>query len=72
MRWIAYRALMKFAHKYGWHYAPEKPMPMPNTSAPGTHMCWCTWCGLRGTVYRPTLEQARKNMSELQIKQEHT
>ncbi|CAB4156086.1 hypothetical protein UFOVP1301_57 [uncultured Caudovirales phage] len=62
MYWILYRAVMRLAHKHGWHYAPQKHMPLPNTSAPGTYSCWCTWCGLRGTVYKPTKEQSMQLM----------
>ena len=62
---FAYRSVMHLAHKHGWHYAPQESMPMPDTSAPGTYMCWCEWCGLRGTVYRPTIEQAHENMANI-------
>lgn len=51
-----YRITMRIAHRYGWHYAPKKPMPMPDTSAPGTSFHWCQWCGLRGTTYDPRLD----------------
>jgi hypothetical protein len=56
MRWVLYRVLMRLAHKYGWHYAPERPEPYPPQYPPeaGAKLCWCTWCGLRGHVLHPT------------------
>lgn len=36
-----YRAVMRLAHRYGWHY-------MPATHVEGGDiMHWCQWCGLR-------------------------
>ena len=40
-----YRAIMKFTHKYNWHYAP--PI-YPN----GDTQLWCKWCGFRETIKR--------------------
>ena len=60
-----YRGLMRLSHRYGWHYAPKKPMPSPDDSPPGTYFCWCQWCGMRDRVYSPTIEQARANMGRL-------
>jgi hypothetical protein len=40
-----YRALMKLAHKYHWHYAP------PSYPDGDTHLC-CQWCGFRQTIKR--------------------
>jgi hypothetical protein len=42
-RWIkckAYRVLMKFAHRFKWHYC-EICHPDGDT------LHWCHWCGLR-------------------------
>jgi hypothetical protein len=39
---IAYRAVMRVAHRFGWHYAPP-------TYGPDIDRVyhWCKWCGLR-------------------------
>ena len=46
-RWL-YRPLMRFAHRYNWHYAPAAG------PAHGDNYClqqhWCQWCGLRGDL----------------------
>lgn len=42
---IAYRATMKTAHRFGWHYAP--PTYGPDI---GRVYHWCHWCGLRYDV----------------------
>ena len=49
---VLYRALMRFMHKRGWHYAPAQPVPEPTDSPPGTSFHWCQWCGLRGTTWK--------------------
>lgn len=56
LRGRAYRVVMRFAHRHGWHYAPKKPEPWPPTYPPeaGASLCWCQWCGLRGHVLNPT------------------
>jgi len=40
-----YRLIMRFAHKYHWHYAP------PIYPAGDTQL-WCKWCGFRQTIKR--------------------
>lgn len=40
---LLYRALMKVAHKYHWHYAPP-------VYPEGDTQLWCKWCGFRQTV----------------------
>jgi len=40
-----YRPIMKFAHRYNWHYAP------PIYPEGDTHL-WCKWCGFQQTVKR--------------------
>lgn len=42
-----YRHVMRFAHRYNWHYAP--PGYLRDTPNQNNH--WCQWCGLRGTTY---------------------
>lgn len=42
-----YRALMKFAHKHGWHHAPASRW-LGNDA--GWPLCRCDWCGLSGFV----------------------
>ena len=42
IRGYFYRALMRIAHKYNWHYAP--PI-FPS----GDAQLWCQWCGFRQT-----------------------
>ncbi len=44
-RGYVYRATMRIAHKFNWHYAP------PSYPEGDTHL-WCRWCGFRQTVYR--------------------
>ena len=39
MKWILYRAIMRFAHRFNWHYAP--PIN-PN----GDTVLRCDWCGM--------------------------
>lgn len=38
-----YRAIMRFAHRFNWHYAP------PIYPEGDTHL-WCKWCGFRQTI----------------------
>jgi hypothetical protein len=45
MYWMLYRAVMRFAHRLDWHYAPEIGPIQPT----GEYQKWCTWCGLRYT-----------------------
>jgi hypothetical protein len=44
-RWWWYRAVMKIAHRFNWHYAP----PCPQIE-PGETRYWCHWCGLKYTA----------------------
>jgi hypothetical protein len=39
-----YRAIMRIAHRYGWHYAPGHYIQ------DGDFMRWCHWCGMRDVV----------------------
>jgi hypothetical protein len=48
-----YRAVMKLAHRFHWHYAPP-------CYPEGDTMLWCHWCGLRQVVKR-----ARSSHGEL-------
>ena len=45
MKWIIYRAVMRLAHRFNWHYAP------PIYPEGDTHL-WCKWCGFRQTIRR--------------------
>ena len=56
IRGYFYRILMRFAHRYGWHYAPGKPEPYPRKydCEAGASFHWCHWCGLRGYTFKPT------------------
>ena len=44
-RGYLYRATMRIAHRYNWHYAP------PTYPEDDTHL-WCKWCGFRQTIHR--------------------
>ena len=39
-----YRALMRFAHRFDWHYAP---IHGPISGGERPYLRWCQWCGLR-------------------------
>ena len=41
----AYRALMRLAHRFNWHY-------MPPSYPDGDTMIWCHWCGARDVIKR--------------------
>lgn len=45
IRTVIYRAVMRFAHWFNWHY-------MPPTYPDGDTMLWCKWCGVRDVVKR--------------------
>lgn len=38
-----YRAVMKLAHRFNWHYAPP-------VYPDGDTQLWCQWCGFRQTI----------------------
>jgi len=40
-----YRLIMRFAHKFNWHYAPP-------IYPEGDTQLWCKWCGFRQTIKR--------------------
>lgn len=40
-----YRAMMRLAHRFHWHYAPP-------IYPDGDTMLWCQWCGFRQVVRR--------------------
>lgn len=46
MKWALYRALMRLAHRFNWHYAPPC---YPN----GDTVLRCAWCGLSYKVPSP-------------------
>lgn len=45
-----YRPLMRLAHRFNWHYAPEIGPLAPD----GTYQKWCKWCGLRMSYRKGT------------------
>lgn len=57
-----YRHVMRFAHRYNWHYAPPQNLIASHTSinidfygiqsSTTEQYHWCQWCGLRGTTYK--------------------
>lgn len=48
MRYLVYRGLMIFAHRFDWHHAPEHG-PLED----GSKQRWCQWCGFRGITQQP-------------------
>lgn len=42
---VIYRAVMKLAHRFNWHYAPP-------IYPDGDTMLWCKWCGFRDVIKR--------------------
>lgn len=40
---IIYRLIMRFMHKFNWHYAPP-------IYPEGDTQLWCKWCGFRQTI----------------------
>ena len=40
IRGRVYRAIMRLAHRFNWHY-------MPPSHPDGDTMLWCHWCGIR-------------------------
>lgn len=42
-----YRRLMRFAHRFDWHYAPEHG-PFDD----GKYQRWCQWCGMRYSYWK--------------------
>ena len=45
LRGLAYRLVMRFSHRYNWHYAPP-------IYPEGDTQLWCKWCGFRQTIKR--------------------
>ena len=45
MKWYLYRAIMRTAHRFNWHYAPP-------IYPDGDTQLWCKWCGFRQTIKR--------------------
>lgn len=39
----AYRHVMRFAHRFNWHYMHRTEHIMPGNDT----MLWCHWCGAR-------------------------
>ncbi len=65
LKWLYYRWLyqphMRFAHRYGWHYAP------PTTMVDGSILEWCHWCGLRqinSPLHAEAIRNAAREASE--------
>ena len=54
-----YRAVMKLAHKYNWHYAPA-------VYPDGDTMLWCKWCGFREVIKRRIKPSDWKNQENSQ------
>ena len=52
LRGLMYRAIMRIAHKYNWHYAPP-------IYPDGDTQLWCKWCGFSQTIKR------RQNLSPI-------
>ena len=50
-----YRALMKFAHKYNWHYAPP-------IYPEGDTMLLCQWCGFRQVIKHEKMSENDRQM----------
>lgn len=46
---FCYRHVMRFAHRYNWHYAP-----VFGPYEDGSTQRWCQWCGLRQTTPKLT------------------
>jgi hypothetical protein len=42
---IAYRTVMKLAHRFNWHYAPIIGPLQPGDGR--DFQRWCQWCGFR-------------------------
>lgn len=47
LKGVLYRAVMKIAHRYHWHYAPP-------ICPEGDTQLWCKWCGFRMTLPKET------------------
>ena len=56
MRGFFYRLIMRFAHKYNWHYAPP-------IYPDGDTQLWCKWCGFRETIKRRNDTRKKKTKS---------
>ncbi|CAB4167932.1 hypothetical protein UFOVP868_68 [uncultured Caudovirales phage] len=68
VRGFCYRALMRFAHRFNWHYAPiiGPMMCDPGDPREGKRQRWCQWCGMRDWVIEctgPLRSQERANRS---------
>lgn len=60
MRGFSYRALMKLAHRYNWHY-------MRPCYPEGDTMLWCHWCGIRIVTER---KEDTKSITFIEAKNE--
>jgi len=56
-RGYVYRATMRIAHKFNWHYAP--PIHLGDNT-----QLWCQWCGFRQTIKEKTPEELDKEACE--------
>ena len=50
-RGLFYRAIMRLAHRFNWHYAPPVYLE-------GDTQLWCKWCGFRQTIKRAQYSRA--------------
>jgi len=53
IRGMIYRAIMRIAHRFHWHYAPP-------VYPAGDTMLWCKWCGFREVVRRGNVANATR------------
>ena len=62
MRGFFYRLIMRFAHRFNWHYAPP-------IYPEGDTQLWCKWCGFRQTIKRANdrTTASKKDMKKLII-----
>lgn len=58
-RWL-YRAHMRLAHRFNWHYAPMIG-PFPD----GSTQRWCQWCGFRQSTPKSTVSIVNDALREI-------
>ena len=57
MRGLLYRAIMRLAHRFNWHYAPP-------IYPEGDTQLWCKWCGFRQVIKTHGNEEGEMSVSE--------
>jgi len=57
-KWLAYRAVMKLAHRHNWHH-------MKPCYPDGDTMLWCHWCGIRIVTKRKGESLAKLNANDI-------